>query len=141
MIAGETENIIAMHSEDTYYDDFLGFGKKKRKTRTPAEIATRKEKRKNFWSGVKREVKDSGGVEGVASSVSNIFGLFKKDKQRPQQAYDFQVGVGQTNTQQQDKKVPVAMYVVGGAVVIGLAVWGMTQMKKNKSSNVNTPVN
>ena len=146
MIAGETENIIGLDTEDSFYeyDEFLGFGKNKnkkpkttrRRVMTAEEIAARKEKRKNFWSGLGNTLKDNGGLEGVTGSIGNIFGIFKKNP-TPTGPTDFQFGVG-NSTQPDSKKVPTGIYVVGGAVVIGLVVWGVTRYGGSKMQNGKT---
>lgn len=138
MIAGETETLIGLANEDTFYahHEFLGFGKKKR---TPAQQAARKEKRKNFWSGVGNTIKDSGGVEGVATSIGNVVNLFRK---KPAQAApsDFQFGLGVTPPTE-EKKAPISLYLIGGAVVVGLVVWGVSRSKGGSRKANSHPVN
>ncbi|MDN5201235.1 hypothetical protein QQ008_07675 [Fulvivirgaceae bacterium BMA10] len=143
MIAGETENIIGLETGDSFYkyDELFGLGGKRKKQKTKRalartgrsqeEIAVRKEKRKNFWSGLGNTFKDNGGLEGVTSSLGNVFNIFRKNP-APDEPTDYRFGLGGSTAQQESKKVPTGIYVVGGAVVIGLVIWGVTHYRGRK---------
>lgn len=99
MIAGETEHIIRQAHVTYPYDELFGLGGKRRRSATgtgskhsPEARAARKEKRRQFWSGVGNTVKESGGLEGVTHSLSNVFNLFKKQS-APAAPADYQVGL------------------------------------------------
>ncbi|MDW3191917.1 MAG: hypothetical protein R8G66_06120 [Cytophagales bacterium] len=148
MIAGELENIMGLESEyEVYaYDEFLGSGKGKKSSKrqsnhkpgrkaglTPEEIARRKQRNKNFWSGLNNTLKDNGGIEGVTGSIGNLFSVFKKNPTASNSApRDFQFGLAGPTPPTDNGRSMIGIYVVGGAVVVGLAVYGFTYFQKGK---------
>jgi len=139
MIAGETENILGSNEDSFYaYDElFGGKGKAKRQARKVQRVASKgrdqKEKgKKKFFKGIGNAIKDNGGLQGVSSTLGNVVGMFKNNPV-PAEASDYQVAVGQTQLIGEDKKITPSMYLVGGAVVLGLVVFGVTKLSKNKS--------
>ena len=144
MIAGETEHLLGLDSQEApyyAYDELFGLGgKKKQKTRskrTPEEREARREKRKNFWSGIENRVKDSGGLEGVATTASNIVNLFRRGRSAPAPPTDYQVALGGTPPPEENK-VPTGVYIAGGVVLAGLVAWGLMK-KKNPVTPSSTP--
>ncbi len=145
MIAGETELILQGREFEDYpfsYDDFLGIGKRKRQKRPrmsgqerEALRAKRKAGRQKLWGGAKGVYNDLGGLAGIADSVSTVRGMFSGQGASPQAA-DYQLAVGSngSNGERPDEKkaVPTELYVVGGLLLFGAAVWGFTQWQKNK---------
>lgn len=148
MIAGELEDIIGLESEyEVYaYDEFLGFGKNKKSSKrqgahksgrradlTPEEIARRKQRNKNFWSGLNNTLKDNGGIEGVTGSIGNLFNAFKKNPGSSNSApRDYQIGLKGPTPPTDNGRSMIGTYVVGGAVVVGLAVCGFSLFQKGK---------
>lgn len=143
MIAGETENILDQH-EDAYYeyDELFGLGGKgrarrqaRKANRVPSRTREEKqERRKAFFQGIGSKFKENGGIEGVSSTVGNVLGLFKNKDTTPTEGAGYQLAVGNTPQGENNKKMTLGMYVVGGAVVVGLVVLGVTKMSKNKAA-------
>lgn len=152
MIAGETEQLMGLPTEDHYdeYDEFnaltqwWGKGKDKQpkrekrvktKARGSAQsanlqaITTTQEQavRPTFWKGLGNTIRDGGGIDGVAGSISNLVNLFKK--QPAAGPSDYQFGLGYSAPPPEKQPVPSSVYVIGGAVVVGLIVWGVTKSK------------
>ena len=133
MIAGETEYMI-----DELEDDMF-FGSKARARRQARSLkrkashtrAEKQERKKQFFKNVGSKIKENGGLAGVSSTLSNVVGMFKK-KDSSAEPVDYQVNMGQPEPVLRDKKMTTGMYVVGGAVVVGLVVLGISKMNKNK---------
>lgn len=110
------------------YDSFL-FGKKKKRRLTPEEKAIRKQKRKAFWSNLGKNVQQSGGAEGLGKTVDNIVNLFSKNKEVPED-YSFELANVQAEPEKQ--RVPTSVFVIGGAVLLGIAGLGYMMYQNKK---------
>lgn len=133
MIAGETEAWIAHNTGDqASYDNFLFFGRKKKSKERQEKKAARKARRKSFWNNLGQSIKDSGGIAGIAGSVEELVSP-TKSKEAPNEPGDFEFGLKQPDDPAGEKKaVPTSMYIVGGAVILGIGVYAFSYMKKVK---------
>ncbi|MFY0689155.1 MAG: hypothetical protein JXQ90_18440 [Cyclobacteriaceae bacterium] len=147
MIAGETENIVGLDDSDSFYEYDEWWGSKKEKNpkkvtiKTADYVAEKRKNRSQFGKGIGNFFKSNGGLEGVTGSVGNLVGIFRGDSTAqtqntatPGQA-NFQVGLNGQNPPPQDKK-PIELYIVGGAVVLGLLVVGVKTLGKGKSTPI-----
>ena len=126
MIAGETEAILERLYEKQPYDNFLFFGKKKNKKKKPRDG--------RFWKGLGEKYDKAGGLTGIGTTIDSVVGLFRKKDQR-QQPTSFELSMQEPNYQAQDQsKIPMVAYVVGGLLVLGAIAWGFSKMNKRKAA-------
>lgn len=114
MIAGELETLqMAFGAED----HFLG--------RNPE----RKEKRKAFFQKVGDKIKESGGLAGIGQTVNNIGGLFGQNRGATESAPEW---IPPENPPQRPrrKKVPTAVWIIGGVVLLGGLAFVLTNNAK-----------
>ena len=142
MIAGEIENIIGA-DEGSYvgYDDFFGLGKNKNKKGRTKSIALMNEKRKNrrqFGQGLGNFFSNNGGLAGVTDSFGKIVNIARGNPtdsvttSGPPVNYPT-VPNGNESLPKDDKKISTEMYVVGGALAIGLILVA-SKMMGNKTT-------
>ena len=135
MIVGETETLLARATGDDFqHDNFLFFGKKKRKP-TPEEKEARRTRRKKFWNDLAQTLQ----TEGMDESVNNLVGAFKKSSPGSEEASDYEVGLqGQDENDKDKKGIPTGTYVVGGAVIVGLVVYVISAIHKHKQLKISS---
>ena len=135
MIVGETETLLARATgDDLHHDNFLFFGKKKRKP-TPEEKEARRTERKKFWNDLEQTLQS----EGMDESVNNLVGAFKKSSRGSEKASDYKVGLqGQDENGQDKKDLPAGTYVIGGAVIVGLVVYVISAIHKHKQLKISS---
>ena len=125
MILGETQSILARAREGDY-DNFLFFGKKKKKPITPEQKQAKKEKRQQFWRDVAGEFKEG-------STSKNLAELFAGGAAAPPS--DYQVNVGEAGKEPPPKTpkkgIPTGVYVIGGVLVLGLTLYGVSRYRNN----------
>lgn len=137
MIVGETETLLARGTgDDLHHDNFLFFGKRKKKKRTPEEKEARKTRRKKFWSDLEQTLQ----AEGMDKSVNNLVGALKPTPAGSEAESDYEVGLqGQDKDGGNSKKgLPTSMYVVGGAVVVGIVVYAISAINKSKQLKISS---
>lgn len=134
MIAGETQNLL---NNTEPYDNFLFFGKKKRKSKkdlTPEEKEARKQKRRKFWSAVGEQFQSGGAV----SSIADMFA--KAEPEAVPSDYDINIGSEKEEPPPEDKKgIPTAVWVIGGIVIVSISIYGYTRYQKQLKVN-NVPI-
>jgi len=78
----------------------------------------------------KNLIDKAGGIEGAKDTIQNVMKYFKDNSPS-----DYQVGMGGKGDEPQEKKPmglpPVALYVGGGLILLGLLYAGSRLMKKN----------
>ncbi len=130
MILGETESIL-VRAREGRYDNFLFFGKKKKKPITPEQKQVKKEKRQQFWRNVASEFKEG-------STSKNLAELFAGGGAAPPSDYQVNVGASeetdQTSPETPKKGIPTGVYVVGGIVIVGLTFLGISHYRNTAKS-------
>lgn len=136
MILGETETLLARGTGDNlHHDNFLFFGKKRKRKRTPEEKEARRTRRKKFWADLEQTLQ----AEGMDKSVNNLVGAFKAPAPGKEAASDYEVGLqGQDEDGKEKKGLSTGMYVVGGAVVVGIVVYAITAINKSKQLKISS---
>lgn len=151
MIAGETEALLAQQGYiDNQYDNFLFFGKKNKnadagadnqtkakKAKKPKkelseeEKAARKEKRQETWKNISDQFKEGGTV----SNILNLFGVGNNANSSSMPS-DYEFGVAGQDSGNDKQGIPTAVWVVGGVVVLGLALFTYSQIQKKKDMQI-----
>lgn len=132
MIAGETEALTGIYEHDLMYDNLFGMGKKAKtkkvkSTLTDEQRNARKERRNNTIKDIDNTIRENGGIDGIASSIGNVLGLFKK-KGGYQPPADYQVGLG--NQPQPEKNKHTGTYIVGGLLAAAVITFGIVKYTK-----------
>ena len=134
--AEHAQKIMSLYESD--YDDFLkGLKKKAKDKKTDAAKAdkTVKEAEQHKGAHLKEKAKNlldkAGGIQGVASTISNVAKYFKPNAAPS----DYAVNFGQENVDA-DKpktKVPTVVWIGGGTLLLLAVVYGVSQMNKSKT--------
>ncbi len=134
--AEHAQKIMSLYESD--YDDFLkGLKKKAKDKKADAAKAdsTAKQAEQHKGAHLKEKAKNlldkAGGIQGVASTISNVAKYFKPNAAPS----DYAVNFGQDNPEA-DKpkaKVPVVVWYAGGAVLLLAGIYAFTQMSKPKT--------
>ena len=144
MIAGEKIGIEITNTDP--YDSFLSFKKKKKRSKkrkqkkplSEEEIAAKREKRQQIWSGLGDSFKQ-GGV------VNSIFGLFSQNReeypeQNPQKDYSIHIDrqadktrEGGKEKEDGEKKLPKGLMILGGLLLVAGGYYLYTQNQQSKN--------
>ena len=126
MITGETQSILNRAGVGAY-DNFLFFGKKKKKLGA-GEKQAKKEKRQKFWRDVASEFK-----EGTLSH--NVAELLAGGPQAPPSDYQISVGAPQKEPLPETPKkgIPTGVFVIGGIIIVfGTVLYGYSRYRKRQ---------
>ncbi|PHN01124.1 hypothetical protein [Flavilitoribacter nigricans] len=101
------------------YDQFLFF--KKKKPLSAEEKAAKRQKRKDFWANLGKNVKEGGGAEGLGRTIDNITRLFGKGEEVPE---DYTISLASTEAEYRQQGIPTSVFIIGGALLLGMAGLG-----------------
>ncbi len=134
--AEHAQKIMSLYESD--YDDFLkGLKKKAKDKKADAAKAdkTVKEAEKHKGAHLKEKAKGlldkAGGIQGVASTISNVAKYFKPNTAPADYAVNF--GDEKPEADKQKVKVPTVVWYAGGAVLLLAGIYAFTQMNKAKT--------
>lgn len=148
--AEKAQRIMQLYESD--YDNFLDKLKAKRNAKKTAAQQKKAEadkadktvteaeahKKKHLGQKAKGLLDKAGGIEGAKSSIQNVMKYFKDDTPS-----DYDINVGGEGDAKPEKTImglpPVAVYV-GGAVLLLAALYGASQMMKNKAIQTQIPI-
>jgi hypothetical protein len=157
MIAGETETLVQNHYGSNEYDDFFSSKKKRRERRAKRKArraarrkkreTARAERRKNggsFFKDVGNVYRDIGGATAIGGIIDS-FTINKNRNTNDSQTvgatvpsdYEFSVGSSVETDEKNDdtKKIPTAIYVVGGVIVVGIIGLLIMNARKKQIQN------
>ena len=134
--AEHAQKIMSLYESD--YDDFLkGLFKKAKNKKEDAAKAdkTAKEAEQHKGAHLKEKAKNlidkAGGIEGNASTVSNVAKYFKPNAAPS----DYAVNFGENKEGEKPKsKVPTVVWYAGGAVLLLAGIFAFTQLNKTKTA-------
>ncbi len=113
MIAGETEHILGLTYEPAY-DSFF-------RKRLKDEPSDDEASDKSWWERQQDKYENSDGIPGIAETIGNIGGLFKKgDKE--------EVTTSALNAEEDKKKLHTGVWIVGGVVLVTVVIFTLTSL-------------